>query len=55
MSRLAEIFWKSILKGTLKLSFIKRDTCFCDINFNCNINNEEGVNRFLYERNKRND
>ena len=37
------------------LSFIKRDTCSCDINFNCYINNAEGVNRFLYERNKRNE
>ena len=29
------------------LSFIKRDTCSFDINLNCNISNEEGVNRFL--------
>ena len=28
------------------LSLIKRDTCSCDINFNCNISNEEEVNRF---------
>ena len=29
------------------LSFIKRFTCSCGINFNCNISNEEGVNRFV--------
>ena len=39
------------------LSFIKRDTCSCDINFNCDISNEEGVNRFgdFYKRSKQND
>ena len=26
---------------------MKRDTCTCDINVNCNINNEEGVNCFV--------
>ena len=29
------------------LSFIKRNKCPCDINFNFNISNEEGVNRFV--------
>ena len=29
------------------LSFIKRETYSCDINFNCNINNGEGVNCFV--------
>ena len=29
------------------LSFIKSDTCSFDINFNCNISNEKGINRFL--------
>ena len=29
------------------LSLIKRDTYSCDINFNCNISNEEEVNRFV--------
>ena len=29
------------------LSFIKRNTCSCDINFNCNISNEEEVNCFV--------
>ena len=29
------------------LSFIKRDTCSFDINFNCNISNEKGANRFV--------
>ena len=39
------------------LSFIKRDTCSCDTNFNCNISNEEGVNRFgdFHKRNKQNE
>ena len=30
MSKLVEIFWKSILKETLDYYFIKRDTCYCD-------------------------
>ena len=29
------------------MSFIKRDTCSCDINFNCNVSNKEEVNRFV--------
>ena len=29
------------------LSFIKRDPRSCDINFNCNISHEEGVNFFV--------
>ena len=28
-------------------SFIKRHACSCDITFNCNISNEEEVNRFV--------
>ena len=28
-------------------SFINDNTCSCGINFNCNVSNEEGVNRFV--------
>ena len=28
-------------------SFIKRDTCSCDENFDCNISNEDGINHFI--------
>ena len=39
--------WEENFKGNFELlSFIKRDNS-CDINFNCNINNEERVNRFV--------
>ena len=41
-------FLEEYFEGNLELlSFIKRDTCSCDINFNCNISNEERVNRFI--------
>ena len=40
-------FLEEYFEGNFELlSFIKRDTCSCDINFNSNISNEEGVNRF---------
>ena len=40
-------FLEEYFEGNFELlSFIKRDTCSCDINFNCNISNEEEVNRF---------
>ena len=40
-------FLEDYFEGNFELlSFIKRDTCSCDIKFNCNIINEEGVNRF---------
>ena len=41
-------FLEEYFEGNLELlSFIKRDTCSCDINLNCNISNEERVNRFI--------
>ena len=41
-------FLEEYFEGNFELlSFIKRETCSCDINFSCNISNEEGVNRFL--------
>ena len=41
-------FLEKYFEGNFELlSFIKRDTCPRDIHFNCNISNEEGVNRFV--------
>ena len=41
-------FLEEYFEGNFELlSFIKRDKCSCDINFNCNISNEEEVNRFV--------
>ena len=41
-------FLEKYFQGNFELlSFIKRDKCSCDINFNCNVNNEERVNRFV--------
>ena len=41
-------FLEEYFEGNFELlSFIKRDTCSCDIKFNCNISNEEEVNRFV--------
>ena len=40
--------WEEYFEGNFELlSFNKRATCSCDIYFNCNVNNEEGVNRFV--------
>ena len=40
--------WEEYFEGNFQLlSFIKPDTYSFDTNFNCNINNEEGVNRFV--------
>ena len=41
-------FLQEYFEGNFELlSFIKRNTCSCDINFNCNISNKEEVNRFV--------
>ena len=41
-------FLEEYFEGNFELlSLSKRDICFCDINFNCNISNEEGVNHFV--------
>ena len=41
-------FLEKYFEGSFELlSFIKRHTCSCDINFKCNIRNEEEVNRFV--------
>ena len=40
-------FLEDLFEGNFELlSFIKADTCSCDINFNCNISNEDKINRF---------
>ena len=38
---------KSVGGNFQLLSFIKRDTFSCDMKFNCNIGNEEGLSRFV--------
>ena len=40
-------FLEDLFEGNFELlSFIKADTCSCDINFNCNISNQDKINRF---------
>ena len=40
--------WEEYFEGNFELlSFIKCEIYSCDINCNCNINNQEGVNRFV--------
>ena len=45
MCSLVEIFLKSISREHWIIIF--HWTCSCDINFNCNISNEQGVNRLV--------
>ena len=52
-------FLEEYFEGNFELlSFVKRDTCYFDINLNCNISNEKEVNRFVdfyTKEKKRND